>query len=353
MTPSRLPVTALFPDRRHGALRPPGRAARGAAALALALAFAPLAALGQESDGLEPVPSVIAPLADRSLLLDIDVAGDRLVAVGERGHILLSDDSGVSWRQVPAPVSVVLTAVQFVNETTGWAVGHDAAILHTVDAGESWELVQWAPEDESPLLDVWFADESNGFAIGAYGSFYATTDGGANWESRSISDLDFHLQHLTRSPEGTLYIAAEAGTVYRSDDGGSEWSELPSPYEGSFFGTLPLADNVVLLFGLRGHAYRSEDAGETWVEVDSHTQAMLTAAIQLDDGRVVIVGLVGSVLVSDDGGRTFQLHAQQNRQGISSIVRAPDGALVIVGEGGARRLDLAELAAGGNGGGER
>ena len=42
-------------------------------------------------------------------------AGNRLVAVGERGTILLSDD-GQAWRQVPSPVSVGLTGVSFGDD---------------------------------------------------------------------------------------------------------------------------------------------------------------------------------------------------------------------------------------------
>ena len=45
------------------------------------------------------------PLAAKSVILDVALAGDRLVAVGERGHIVLSDDYGMTWRQVPCPTN--------------------------------------------------------------------------------------------------------------------------------------------------------------------------------------------------------------------------------------------------------
>ena len=65
--------------------------------------------------------SVIAPLAPRSLLLDAVKAGDRIVVVGERGHVLLSDDQGASWRQAKVPTRATLTAVYFVDAQNGWA----------------------------------------------------------------------------------------------------------------------------------------------------------------------------------------------------------------------------------------
>ncbi len=169
-------------------------------------------------------------------------------------------------------------------------------ILRTTDGGITWNLVNWAPEEENPLLDVWFSDADNGFAIGAYGSFFRTSDSGETWTSEPISEWDFHLHHLARSANGRLYMAAEAGMIYRSDDGGTTWTELPSPYEGSFFGTLPLDGDTVLVFGLQGHLFRSEDAGESWTPVETGTTAMLTDGIRLADGTIVISGLGGTLL---------------------------------------------------------
>jgi photosystem II stability/assembly factor-like uncharacterized protein len=313
------------------------------AAVALTVGSAsPVAA--QEEVASEP--AIIAPLAPRALALDAVSVGGTSVAVGERGHILISDDGGGSWRQAESPTRTALTGVFFADHDHGWAVGHDSAILRTTDGGTTWELVNWAPEDEAPLFDVWFADAENGFAIGAYGTFYVTADGGQTWAFEPISDNDFHLHDIAEAPDGRLYMAAEAGVAYRSDDGGITWTELPSPYEGSFFGVLPLADDAVLLFGLRGHVFRSGDAGETWEPVETGTVAMLTDGLQLQDGSILIVGLGGTVLKSTDDGRTFSIYQQPNRRGISAVVQADDGSLLLVGEFGVKTTSLDELTDG-------
>ena len=76
---------------------------------------------------------------ERAVLLAASKAGARLVAVGERGLIVLSDDQGMTWRQARAvPTSVSLAAVRFADERTGWAVGHAGVILRTVDGGDTW-----------------------------------------------------------------------------------------------------------------------------------------------------------------------------------------------------------------------
>jgi photosystem II stability/assembly factor-like uncharacterized protein len=281
-----------------------------------------------------------APLAQRSLLLDVCVAGVRMVTVGERGHILLSDDNGTSWRQANVPTVATLTGVFFENRRLGWAVGHDAVILKTLDGGENWTRVHYAPEQECPLLDVFFLDEKTGFAIGAYGLFLETMDGGDTWSARSISQDDWHLNHMAESAGGRLYIAAESGTIYRSDDKGKSWISLPSPYQGSFFGTLPLTNDALLLFGLRGNLFRSEDAGDSWSRITTNTKATLTEAKKLADGTIIVVGLGATFLVSRDGGHTFLVSQQAHRKGFSAVLQDTDNSVITVGENGIKKINL-------------
>ena len=328
-----------------------GRLLKVTVFLALLSGISP-GALAQGIAPDEPEYAVNAPLAAHSLLLDGMALEGRIVAVGHWGHSLISDDQGQSWRQTEVPTRATLTAVFFHDSKLGWAVGHDAIILRTQDGGENWERVYYAPEEQRPLLDLWFRDVDYGFAIGAYGFLLSTTDGGDTWSPRDVGggeDLaegyddfgegnDFHLNHIARSETRRLYIAAEAGTIYRSDDDGRSWISLPSPYHGSFFGTLPLDNDTLLLFGLRGRMYRSTDAGESWQRVETSTEAMLTDGLRLKDGTIVVAGLAGTLLVSRDGGRTFTLHQQADRQGLATVIEADDGSLILIGEFGATRL---------------
>ncbi|MGZ5442664.1 MAG: WD40/YVTN/BNR-like repeat-containing protein [Thermoanaerobaculia bacterium] len=310
------------------------------AALTLCVATAALAQGANERER-----SLAAPLASRSLLLDVARADGILVAVGERGHILVSTDAGVNWRQADTPTRSTLTGVHFHDRNLGWAVGHDAVILRTADGGQTWQRVHWAPQDETPFLDVWFADARKGFAIGAYGRCYVTEDGGGSWTEKPVSEGDdFHLNQIARAADGRTYIAAESGQVYRSDDDGESWKALDTGYAGSLFGVLPLEGDVVLLFGLRGHLLRSEDAGETWVELSTGTTAMLNSGLRLEDGSVVVAGLAGTLLVSRDGGRTFTVRQQASRAGIQSLIDAGGGQLIVVGEFGVKRVPVAELS---------
>ncbi len=119
------------------------------AALGLALATATLAAPVAGAAFVDPLdtPAVPSALAARSLLLGVARAGNRLVAVGQRGHIVYSTDGGASWKQASVPVSSDLTAVFFVDDKQGWVVGHDGVVLHTVDSGDTWHC---SSRDEAP-----------------------------------------------------------------------------------------------------------------------------------------------------------------------------------------------------------
>ena len=285
--------------------------------------------------------AVEARLAPRSLLLDVARGGGRLVAVGERGHILVSSDDGASWVQGKVPTRALLTGIHMHDGRLGWAVGHDAVVLRTRDGGTTWERVLDAPELERPLLDVWFADAERGLAASAYGELVATRDGGDTWQRRSIRDgEDFHLNQLAAAVDGTLYVAAEAGHLYRSDDGGESWRSLPSPYEGSFFGVLPLAEGPVLAFGLRGRLFSSSDRGETWTRIATGTEATLLCAAELDPGRFVVAGMEGTLVWGE--GVTGPVDTEQRPDRHAIVALAPGGGrdLLLFGEGGVHRLEL-------------
>jgi photosystem II stability/assembly factor-like uncharacterized protein len=329
--------------------------------LALIAGLAAGGALRAQPEAVDPAnqPAEVAPLAAGSLLLDLAVAGDRLVAVGERGHVLLSDDRGATWRQAKSvPTRVMLTAVFFIDAQYGWAVGHDETILNSIDGGETWSRSHFAPEAQQPLLDLWFANRVSGIAVGAYGAYFTTNDGGRHWSAAKFAPSppqvrspggaaaladeappDYHLNRIV-GVGNRLYVAAEGGQLYRSDDRGANWRDLPSPYEGSFFGLVPIRGDGLLAFGLRGHLFRSADAGETWHALESHTTAMLTDGVAVNDLRVVIAGLAGVLLVSGDAGETFRLTQQDDRKGMSALLPGPAGAVIVAGEGGVRTIRL-------------
>ncbi len=351
--------------------------------LALALTAGP----GWSQDDADP--AFIAPLASsNALLLDAVNIDGHIVAVGERGVILISDDQGRSWKQSNVPSRAVLTGVFFHDRNLGWAVGHDSIVLKTTDGGESWKVTHFAPELEQPLFDVWFADADNGMAIGAYGAVIVSADGGETWEESALDALefgavvneqeeqtveeagspeddaeyeaeedseddafwvdedlpvDYHLNVIVDDGNGHLLIAAEAGNIYRSDDGGDSWVLMPSFYPGSFFGATVTDDGEVYVMGLRGHLFRSGDGGESWENLDTGVETSLNGAAALPGDALAVVGMSGTLLISRDGGSSFELVQQENRKALIDVMPVADGGLLLFGEAGVTRLEPGEF----------
>jgi len=276
-------------------------------------------------------PALHSPKALNAAMLAVTRAGPRLVAVGERGTVLLSDDGARSWRQARVPVQVTLTAVRFVDERRGWAAGHLGVILKSDDGGESWvkqldgvqaakavaaaagnagdeRSKRFAEEGpDKPFFDLDFVDAQRGFAVGAYNLAFTTSDGGQNWTpmlARLPNPKSLHLYGV-RAAGGHVYIAGEQGLLLASGDGGASFAALPAAYKGSFFGLLAARSGALIAYGLRGNAWRSSDQGASWTRLDTGLQTSISAALELDDGEVALLGQTGELLRSRDDGRSF------------------------------------------------
>lgn len=322
-------------------------------------------------------PAVASPKALAASMLAIANAGARLVAVGERGTILWSDDAGISWQQASVPVRASLTAVQFVNETTGWAVGHLGVVLHTSDGGKTWVkqldgiqaaalAVQAAKKDaeqasaktpaldkaladaqylvedgpDKPFLDLYFENAQSGYIVGAYNLMFKTTDGGKTWQpwqSHVSNPKGFHLYGI-RAAGGDLYLVGEQGTLLRSGDQGASFAPLASPYKGSFFGLVTARSGELVLFGLRGNAFWSGDQGNSWQRIETGVQAAFSAGIELKDGSIALVSQAGDVLISRDKGRSFALQKGSEPLPLAAVAQAKDASLIVAGLRGMKRL---------------
>jgi photosystem II stability/assembly factor-like uncharacterized protein len=317
------------------------------------------------------VPAQASGIAAKSPLFAITSAGARLVAVGQRGHILISDDNGGQWEQVSVPVSVDLTAVHFASAQRGWAVGHDGVILSTADGGRTWtrqldgrqaaalvvehygkraaegniELKavlneaqrMLAEGPDLPFLDVWFDDERNGYAIGAFNLLFTTSDGGATWVPASdrVDNPKGHHLYAIRGHGSELYIAGELGLLLRLDRASKRFTAVPTPYKGTWFG-LVVKPDLVIAHGLRGNAWRSRDAGKTWQQVRTPVQTGLTGSAVVRDGLIAVVSQDGHVLVSADNGGSFESVPNLKPMPLFGVAAAGNGSLALVGARGVR-----------------
>ena len=325
-------------------------------------------------------PASPVPFAAKSVLLDITQAGNRLVAVGERGIIVVSDDRGHSWHQAKVPVSVSLTAVKFATSRPGWAVGHAGVVLHTEDGGETWirqldgslaaqlalraaqAKAEQAPGNEAakkqlddaqrlvsdgadkPFLDLYFENDQVGFIVGAYGLMFRTEDGGKSWQpwmDRLDNPKGDHL-YAIRVTGKTVYLAGERGLFLRSTDGGDKFTRLETPYKGTFFTMAVSGSGELVLAGMRGNAYWSGNQGKSFTKVEAPAPVTFAAAITLNNGNLLFVNQAGQVAISRDGGRTMTAVSTQPLPPTAAVTETGDGSLMTVGVAGAVSLPLGD-----------
>ncbi len=286
------------------------------------------------ANAADPIP------AARALLLDATTVGPALIAVGERGHIIRSTDSGQTWQLLASPTRATLTGISFADNNQGWIVGHDGIILATHDGGNTWTLQ--LNNTALSFLDVLALDPRHAVAIGAFGSLFTTDDGGTTWTQRKALEEDLHLNRVTAAADGTVFIAGERGTLLRTTRNLETFTATPPGYEGSFFGVLPLGPHTAITYGLRGHVYRSEDAELSWKPVALETPALIMTAAKLKSGTIILAGQARAFFVSTDEGRTFRPWQPGLTTAVAELLEAPDGTLLAFGEVGVTRLPRPE-----------
>lgn len=311
-------------------------------------------------------PALMVRQPERSVLLAAAWAGDRIVAVGERGIVVVSDDAGGRWRQSPSPVSVTLTMVRFADAKNGVAVGHGGTVLITTDAGATWQrrldgrrIAQLAKDaantaearrdaerleadgPDKPLLDVLVWDAQRMLVVGAYGIALQTSDAGATWTpwmGRLPNPKGLHW-YVARRAGDVLLLAGEQGLLARSDDGGATFKPLASPYKGSWFTGEIDVDGRLLIAGLRGNVWRSGDGGTSWTAMPSPVPATITAAARAADGSTLLASQAGIVMKLQ-----HDAIASLNSTPVpmpAALLARRDGSVLTLGVGGAVSLPVA------------
>lgn len=346
----------------------------------LVLSFSSLPAFSQTKfrDPLDYPAEFVSNAANRPLMA-ITHAGERFVALGMRGLIIVSEDNGKTWVQAKVPVQSDLLAVHFPTPTEGWAVGHSGVILHSSDGGKTWvkqldgrsgerlfrnyynvtesgdasmqaalaltkSLFRSGPS--LPFLDVWFEDTQKGFAVGAFGMFAATVDGGKTWEPclhRIQNDQGYNLNCI-RGIGGDIYIAGEQGIVFKLDRSSGRFVSLATDYTGSFFCIAGKA-KTLLAFGLKGVVYRSDNGGASWEALDMPAHYTINSGVySADSDAFILANGVGNIMVSDSAGRDFRIARTLKGMCLTSVisVNKPSASLLITGFGGVISVNLAD-----------
>ena len=304
-------------------------------------------------------------------------------AVGDRGTIWHTADSGRHWQIQSSGVVCPLESVCFLDRQTGWAAGavghpylHTGAgiLLATSDGGSHWQSA--ASHPLPPLKKIRFLDGRRGWAIGSptamYPSGVLTTDsGGRNWtplpgatlgqwltgdclgptmgvlagrrgmaatlQRNSIEparNSPFGIRNLTRlrlvaPPHG--WLIGDGGLVLLTGDLSATWQppagELPAGMAQQFdFQALAVRGPKCWIAGTPGtRIFHTPDAGRNWLAFTTGVSTPLDGLWFVDDHRGWAVGALGTILATLDGGRTWQRQrAGGARAALLALVARPE-----------------------------
>lgn len=273
----------------------------------------------------------MVPSAAARAVHDIHFA-DRLhgVAVGELGHVALTQDGGTSW-QVQAPAaSEKLGLVRMADVQQVWAVATvSRSLLRSRDSGRTWEVASTIPLNTVREMWVTSAGVVVISGVGSPGFSLATwisSDSGSTWRRTACA-----VSELSR--DGTLWSGN--GRWVSHDLGLSCQSVGPNGTQAVLGANLVddaavrivtaswLADGVTAVYQL----WTSSDGGRSFVVTPALFPDLLGGSAPLDlrlgaegrgIGRITPTGsgLPGavepsSVLVTADGGLTWRLSPDQ------------------------------------------
>lgn len=259
-------------------------------------------------------------------LNDVYANGSKIIAVGTSfpdflPHIFTSLDSGKTWDTTQInPKGYFFKTIAFKDNDTGYIGGYGSITIwvRTTDGGQTWTY--YAQDmDNSGINDMVFLTDKIGYASGyAYNQFssgqcYKTIDGGNNWtgiDKANLGCLDtlpMDFIHFVDPQIGYGHsdFLGRAGMT-KTTDGGQSWSLIYTHTTSMVGFHFYNAMNGVMV-DANGDVYKSTDGGYNWTKSANSiagSNVFLSMAFQ-NQFNGVIVGDGGKIYKTTDGGNTW------------------------------------------------
>lgn len=169
----------------------------------------------------------------------VAMAAAKVIAVGGDGYIYSSMDQGATWETVSAGVLTAqdLNGIAFYTNRQGYVVGDNNAFLYTENGGSTF-FAGTGPAAGVDLLSVDVNMRGHVFVTTNDGRLFVSEDDGDTWAVR----LNFGAGTIpwVEFDREAMYVGALAhnpavgrGQLYRSEDGGASWQQLPGMPDNS------------------------------------------------------------------------------------------------------------------------
>ncbi|MBI3195659.1 MAG: hypothetical protein HYZ34_14505 [Ignavibacteriae bacterium] len=233
--------------------------------------------------------------------------------VGNVGTILQTTDGGESWNNRSLVTFVHLNNVHFLSPTHGAIVGNLGLVIRTTDGGQNWQ--SQTSGTGRTLNAVRFSTTEIGITVGDSGLILTTTNGGTTWNPiQAISLKDLNSVSFTDSYNAI--IVGDRGQLVRlsSVDNGATWSKTEVTLgTSSDFRSLYYFDNSnIWASGTTGTVFKSNNGGTNWVVVPTGVTQNLNGISFSTTNKGWCVGSFGTIINTADGGSTWKTQPRGN-----------------------------------------
>ncbi|HET8881747.1 MAG TPA: hypothetical protein VFM56_06175 [Solimonas sp.] len=325
-------------------------------ALAAAYAFSPRPA----------PPFAVTEVHPDGLLVDgLARNGDRLLAVGEQGLILVADGVKGPWHEakIDPQRGSTLTKVKFIDDKLALAVGHDGWILRSTDRGETWKEAFFIATPKEDGDDSAAPPAAGAIAPPPDAAMSAEPPPDASTSAEPPADAgssaeppaddagmgfdpfggDSGPAPLQPDPllgiagpfNGRLFAFGGFGLMLVSEDQGQNWKRVTDEALGDHHlnAMVRAADGALILVGERGLMARSTDNGDHWQIVPPVYDGSFFGVLALKSKALLAFGMRGHVFRSDDDGRTWTESKVSTGSSLFGGSVSADGDVVLVGAG--------------------
>ena len=252
---------------------------------------------------------------------------------GHLGGFFYSQDKGQSWTRYNEGLGDQISVIRSIHPSTDSSdvlLVTRSQIFHGIPGERAWQPLEGVTLAAINDVEV-IGPSGNRLLIAGPGGIVSYDRKSQKQEAVTIAVYDREVFSLDRDPRsGALYAGTEMG-VFRSDDGGSNWTIKVEGFPYTAVRLLESVSGVLFAATARG-LFRSDNGGDSWTRCEGILPLELAAIAGQGQQVFVADELAGYLFSSRDGGRSFSaenLHQRASR--ISSLALPPDSRRLIVG----------------------
>lgn len=156
------------------------------------------------------------------------------------GKILKTSNGGTTWATIYTSNYALLT-IMGINATEIWAAGENGVVYKTINGGTSWTSSVLINSYVQDIFNLQFVDSNNGWACAPYANcgagncviIYRTTDGGLNWSASTIPYIGSPVLHSFQFTDAMNGYALGTSWFATTNDGGLNWNVTSSTIGGT------------------------------------------------------------------------------------------------------------------------